>query len=240
MQAVENIKSAYEMSNLLLTQPADWFIEDKTFQAVKDSQLDIVRFLKSQGQEDLGKLPLHAVIDEPIKDVYTAPILSELQNIKEHFNFEPNTEEDTLRQIPEIVLQEHIPDLYFSLMSVVSSILNPIFMGLWGRVVTDGGVQIANYNIRDKQQGAWHHDASADISVVIPLNTGEYEGGGTEFQGRGIVEPLPTGSALMFPSFTHMHRGLPVQTGDRYLLVFWLISRPCWEDKKNYLEMNFI
>ena len=66
MQAVENIKSAYEMSNLLLTQPSDWFIEDKTFQAVKDSQLDIVRFLKSQGQEDLGKLPLHAVIDEPI------------------------------------------------------------------------------------------------------------------------------------------------------------------------------
>ena len=96
MQAVENIKSAYEMSNLLLTQPSDWFIEDKTFQAVKDSQLDIVRFLKSQGQEDLGKLPLHAVIDEPIKDVYTAPIFSEtfcdifkdeLQNIKEHFNF---------------------------------------------------------------------------------------------------------------------------------------------------------
>ena len=139
MQAVENIKSAYEMSNLLLTQPSDWFIKDKTFQAVKDSQLDIVRFLKSQGQEDLGKLPLHAVIDEPIKDVYTAPIFSEtfcdifkdeLQNIKEHFNSEPNTEEDTLRQIPEIVLQEHIPDLYFSLMSVVSSILNPIFMGL--------------------------------------------------------------------------------------------------------------
>ena len=96
MQAVENIKSTYEMSNLLLTQPSDWFIEDKTFKAVKDSQLDIVRFLKSQGQEDLGKLPLHAVIDEPIKDVYTAPILSEtfcdifkdeLQNIKEHFNF---------------------------------------------------------------------------------------------------------------------------------------------------------
>ena len=105
-------------------------------------------------------------------------------------------------------------------------------MGLWGRVVTDGGIQIANYNIRDKQQGAWHHDASADISVVVPLNTGEYEGGGTEFQGRGVVEPLPTGSALMFPSFTHMHRGLPVQSGDRYLLVFWLISRPCWEDKK--------
>jgi hypothetical protein len=26
----------------------------------------------------------------------------------------------------------------------------------------------------------------------------------------------------MFPSFTHMHRGMPVEKGDRYLLVFWL------------------
>ena len=203
MQAVDTTNTSYEVKNLLLTQPSDWFIEDKTFQAVKESQLDIVRFLKSKGQENLDNIPLHSVINEPIKDVYTAPIFSEtfcdifkdeLDNIKKYFNFEPNTDEDKLRQIPEIVLQDHIPDLYLSLMNVVSSIFNPIFMGLWGRVVT----------------------------------------------GRGIVEPLPTGSALMFPSFTHMHRGLPVQSGDRYLLVFWLLSRPCWEDKKTYLEMNFI
>ena len=249
MQAVERTNSAYEVKNLLLSRPSDWFIQDKTFTAIKESQLDIVRFLKSKGQENLENLPLHSIIDEPVKDVYTAPIFSEtfcdifkdeLENIKKHFNFEPNKEEDTLRQIPEIVLQDHIPELYLSLMNVVSTILNPIFMGLWGRVVTDGGIQIANYNIREKERGAWHHDASADISVVVPLNTGKYEGGGTEFQGRGVVEPIPTGSALMFPSFTHMHRGLPVKSGDRYLLVFWLISRPCWEDKKNYLEMNFI
>jgi predicted 2-oxoglutarate/Fe(II)-dependent dioxygenase YbiX len=113
-------------------------------------------------------------------------------------------------------------------------------MGLWGRIVTDGGIQIANYNIKDKKQGAWHHDSSADISVVVPLNTGDYEGGGTEFHGRGIVDPLPTGSALMFPSFTHMHRGLPVKSGDRYLLVFWLVSLPSWVDKKTYLQMNFV
>lgn len=32
------------------------------------------------------------------------------------------------------------------------------------------------------------------------------------------------GSALFFPSFTHMHRGLKVGKGDRYLLVFWLLG----------------
>ena len=58
--------------------------------------------------------------------------------------------------------------------------------------------------------------------MVVPLNTGEYKGGGTEFLNRGIVEPLPTGHALIFPSFTHMHRGLKVKSGNRYLLVFWL------------------
>ena len=249
MQAVESTNKLYEVKNLLLTQPSDWFIEDQTFKAIKDSQLDIARFLKSKGQENLDELPLHSILCEPIKDVYTAPIFSEtfcdifkdeLDNIIKHFDFEPNTDEDVLRQIPEIVLQEHIPALYFSLMHVVTNILNPIFMGLWGRIVTDGGIQIANYNIKDKKQGAWHHDSSADISVVVPLNTGDYEGGGTEFHGRGIVDPLPTGSALMFPSFTHMHRGLPVKSGDRYLLVFWLVSLPSWVDKKTYLQMNFV
>ncbi len=77
-------------------------------------------------------------------------------------------------------------------------------------------------HLKDKKQGAWHHDASADISMVVPLNTGEYQGGGTEFLNRGTVEPLPTGHALIFPSFTHMHRELAVESGDRYLLVFWL------------------
>jgi hypothetical protein len=77
MQAVESTNSAYEVKNLLLSRPSDWFIQDQTFQTIKDSQLDIVRFLKSKGQENLENLSLHAVIDEPIKDVYTAPIFSE-------------------------------------------------------------------------------------------------------------------------------------------------------------------
>ena len=67
MQAVDTTNTPYEVKNLLLTQPSDWFIEDKTFQAVKESQLDIVRFLKSKGQENLDNLPLHSVINEPIK-----------------------------------------------------------------------------------------------------------------------------------------------------------------------------
>ena len=109
---------------------------------------------------------------------------------------------------------------------LVSTVLNPIFYAIWQRSCAGiATIQIANYNLKDKVQGAWHHDHHADVSVVVPLNTGDYSGGGTEFHKYGKVDPLPTGHALMFPSFTNMHRGLPVEFGDRYLLVFWLYDK---------------
>jgi predicted 2-oxoglutarate/Fe(II)-dependent dioxygenase YbiX len=109
---------------------------------------------------------------------------------------------------------------------VARTILDPIFNSIWQRSCADPvSIQIANYNLKDKQQGSWHHDETADISVVVPLNTGKYEGGGTEFHNHGVLNPLPTGHALIFPSFTHLHKGLPVGSGDRYLLVFWLTNK---------------
>ena len=149
-------------------------------------------------------------------------LLDEMHNLESFYGFTPNPEEDNLRQIPEITFQDNCPEIYQSLFQTIYTIGNPIFLNIWNRHVNAGGIQIANYNLKDKKQGAWHHDASADISMVVPLNTGEYEGGGTEFLNRGTVEPLPIGHALIFPSFTHMHRGLSVKSGNRYLLVFWL------------------
>jgi predicted 2-oxoglutarate/Fe(II)-dependent dioxygenase YbiX len=141
-------------------------------------------------------------------------------------SMQSNTDEDKLRQIPEIVLREQVPELYRNMWFVVQTVLNPMFNALWQRDCKDPTtIQIANYNLKDKKQGAWHHDESADISVVVPLNTGDYEGGGTAFHNYGQINPLPTGHALMFPSFTNLHKGLPVGSGDRYLLVFWLHDR---------------
>jgi len=223
----------YTLKNLLLANPADWFIEEKTLELAKSSLPDLIDFYKSEGVEDPKELSLKLIIEEPVKDVYNVPLFSdvfcklmmdEIENMQKHFSFSPNPEEDELRQIPEIVLNQIAPNLYDSLMNVVFSVVNPIFLTLWNRHVTGGGIQIANYNLKDKKQGAWHHDASADISMVVPLNTGDYVGGGTEFLNRGVVKPLPKGNALIFPSYTHLHRGLPVQSGNRYLLVFWLTT----------------
>ncbi len=221
----------YQTKNLLLTYPADWYIQKDTFDAVKESIAPIVSFYEDSGVEPRKDTKLDKIIEEPLKDVYTVPffsekfcdiLLDEMKNLEDHFGFVPNPEEDNLRQIPEITFQDNCPQIFQSLMQTIYTIGNPIFLNIWNRHVDSGAIQIANYNLRDKKQGAWHHDASADISMVVPLNTGKYKGGGTEFLKRGTVEPLPTGHALIFPSFTHMHRGLAVESGDRYLLVFWL------------------
>jgi predicted 2-oxoglutarate/Fe(II)-dependent dioxygenase YbiX len=150
-------------------------------------------------------------------------LLEEIEHMKREIGFEPNDDEDELRQIPEIVLRDHVPELYQTMWFVVKNVLNPIFNAIWQRDCSDPAtIQIANYNLKDKKQGSWHHDDSGDISVVVPLNTGKYVGGGTAFHNYGEVAPLPSGHALFFPSFTHLHKGLPVESGDRYLLVFWL------------------
>ena len=221
----------YTTKNLLLNYASDWYIEKNTFNAVEESIPSIVDFYEKEGEKAPVKNNLHKIIKEPLKDVYTAPffsekfceiLLDEVKSLEDFYGFVPNPDEDTLRQIPEITFQDNCPEIFQSLMQTIYTIGNPIFLSIWNRYVNAGAIQVANYNLKDKKQGAWHHDASADISMVVPLNTGNYRGGGTEFLNRGTVEPLPTGHALIFPSFTHMHRGLLVKSGNRYLLVFWL------------------
>lgn len=218
------------MKHMILGFSSDWFIDPETLATVKDSLHLIKEFYASDGVVEHYATPIRALIDEPAKEVYSFPFLSEkycellLDEVRE-LHFTPNPNEDALRQIPEVVLRDKLPLAWHALNDVVNTIVKPIIWELWGTFIHDAHIQVANYNVRDKRQGAWHHDQDSDITIVVPLNTGNYSGGGTEFWGRGIVEPLPTGHALIFPSLTHMHRGLPVDSGDRFLLVFWLKAR---------------
>jgi hypothetical protein len=225
----------YQIKNYLLSMQSHWMINQPLYTSVQDTLPEIARYRAKQGREDLLKVPVLDHVKKSFDGVYKVPLfrrqfckmlVEEIELMKKEIPFEPNDQEDELRQIPEIVLREHVPELYRSMWFVVQNVLNPIFWALYQRNCSDiASIQIANYNIKDKQQGAWHHDESSDMSVVVPLNTGEYEGGGTEFHGLGKLSPLPTGHALIFPSFTKMHRGLPVVKGDRFLLVFWLHNR---------------
>jgi len=223
----------YRIKNTMLAIQSDWMIDKTTLALIQDSEPEIIKFHAGDGTQEL-KTPLQEYIKEELPDVYSVPLftedfcdmmLDEIKNIEHYLGFTENDDEDELRQIPEVTLQDNIPQLSQNLHSVVLNHMNPLFTAVWQRYsLKINSIQLANYNLAKREQGEWHHDASADISVVVPLNTGDYEGGGTEFHGRGVVPPLPRGHALFFPSFTHMHRGLKVGKGDRYLLVFWLLG----------------
>tara|TARA_R110000824_G_scaffold318655_1_gene505797 strand:+ start:2326 stop:3009 length:684 start_codon:yes stop_codon:yes gene_type:complete len=212
-----------------------WMINQHTYNAVQETLPIIAKFKSSEGMHDMPKTPIHDVVKKIYPEIYRVPLfrrqfckllVKEIELMKKEISFEGNSHEDKLRQIPEIVLREQVPELYRNMWFVVQTVLNPMFNALWQRDCKDPtSIQIANYNLKEKKQGAWHHDESADISVVVPLNTGGYEGGGTAFHNYGDIAPLPTGHALMFPSFSNLHKGLPVGSGDRYLLVFWLCDK---------------
>lgn len=238
----------YKFDNYLLSMQSHWMVHQPVYEAAQASLPLIARYQASRGTEDLEQLPIKSHIKKLFPDIYRAPLLrrqyckmlvEEIKDMKEMGLFEVNDEEDQLRQIPEIVLKDKVPELYRTMFFCVRSVLQPIFFQLYQRYCADiASIQLANYNIRDKQQGAWHHDESADISVVVPLNSGDYDGGGTEFHGAGKLKPLPTGHALIFPSFTKLHRGLPVARGDRYLLVFWLYDRDRLKERTKLLLSN--
>jgi|TARA_R100000479_G_scaffold170293_1_gene112822 hypothetical protein len=225
----------YVLKNYMLSMQSHWMINQNTYQAVQDSLPTITRYMAQRGMDKMERTPIHKMVKNPFPDVYTIPIFrrswckmmcQEIDHMKKEFGFESNSSEDDMRQIPEIILKERCPELYTNMWFVVRNVIDPIIMSLWQRSCPDpASIQIANYNLAETEMGHWHHDESSDISVVVPLNTGSYTGGGTEFHNFGKLKPLPNGHGLIFPSFTHNHRGLPVSKGDRYLLVFWLYNK---------------
>ena len=233
----------YEFKNEVLLDASNWAIQQDTLLKMEQTLPMIEEYDNTDGNSDPIGSPLWDIIQEPLKEVYTIPlfkqefcdmVLSELKKMQFEIPFKPNPEEDELRRIPEIVLENSTPDFYEETLEIVRTQINIILFTLFNRQVDGGCIQLANYNPRTIQQTSWHHDASADISIVVPLNTGYYEGGGTDFHNRGSVPPLPTGHGLIFPSFTHLHRGAPVYSGDRYLLVMWLTI-----DEKDRKEDRF-
>ena len=233
-------KPVYELKNYMLSMQSHWFINQPLYESVQETIPMIAKYRSSQGMTELKDTPIKSHIKTKFPGVHTVPLfrrqfckmlMEEIEHMKKEIDFTPNPEEDEARQIPEIVLEEHVPQLYRNMWFVVQNVLDPIFWALYQRPCHNiASIQLCNYSPKGQKKGAWHHDNSSDMSVVVPLNTGAYEGGGTEFHTHGTLAPLPSGHALIFPSFTHLHRGLAVTKGERYLLVFWLYHRERLED----------
>jgi hypothetical protein len=89
-------------------------INQNTYKAVQDSLPIITKYAAQQGVSKMKKTPIHKMLSNPFPEVYTMPIFrrswckmmcEEIEHMKKAFGFEGNEDEDTLRQIPEIVLK---------------------------------------------------------------------------------------------------------------------------------------
>lgn len=74
----------------------------------------------------------------------------------------------------------------------------------------------------------WHCEAGSGesnnrkIVWMIYLNDVEDGEGTTEFLEQGVILKPKKGSVVFFPSsWTHMHRGNPVYSGDKYIATGW-------------------
>lgn len=226
--------SFYLLKNQLLCVPAEWMINPEVSKAVEQTKPMLKRFMHDVEFRNSTKaedMPIMEHVTEHLPNVYSVPffsehfvkvVMDEISNIKETCGFKVNKSEEKDVQIEEFILSTNSPGWYYSMWQIIAGKLNPIFGALFNRIVRDGVIQLANYNPKEITQTSWHHDGDADITMVVPLNTGDYDGGGTEFWNLGEVDPLPNGHGLIFPTFSHLHRGLPLVSGDRYLFVFWL------------------
>lgn len=78
---------------------------------------------------------------------------------------------------------------------------------------------IARYHPYAQYHLALHHDMS-QITVVVTLNTEDFTGGGTYFSNQGKQLKGEKGHISIHPGqITHRHGGLPVLTGQRYIVV---------------------
>jgi len=219
----------YRVKNERLLIPTRWMFNKEVFSAIEEDTYNILNTPKDSGKLNPSDLSSLKYTKFECSDVYSIPLFNEefislinneITNIKPWFSV--NEDEPENARIQEFVLSTKCPSWHLCMLQVTLKYINAIFYSLFGRFVSDGTIQIANYNPKEITKTAWHHDQDSSITMVVPLNTGEYKGGGTEFYNRGIVEPLPSGHGLIFPAYSHVHRGLPVTNGDRYLLVFWM------------------
>lgn len=175
---------------------------------------------------------LHAVpLTEVAPGAYTFPLYSQafcerVMRELAGLDYVPNDDEPLEAQIPEVVIQQRLPELGLEIAQALDLFLQDLCQMLYGfEPAAITSIQAARYTPENTPHGTWHLDQDSDITLVCAL-TATHEGGGTELRSpmpypTVTVPSLPVGHALLFLGRSTSHQGLPVTKGTRNLLVTW-------------------
>lgn len=144
-------------------------------------------------------------------------------------DYEVNATEEDAYQMPELVLQVVHPPIYHALLTFATNSLYKVMKLIWGRGPTrTESIQLARYNATGISGSGWHHDEDSNMTVVANLAPELFKGGGTDFRLNIStyvhVPPVDKGHALIFNGHQILHRGAPVASGERNILVWWCTS----------------
>jgi hypothetical protein len=165
--------------------------------------------------------------------VFTVPWLDSnaCQDLRERYDrseYEDNPDEPYDAQIPEFVISQQDDEVTAVLEDAFMSQMHPIVQAVLGHSVEEfASIQLAVYEARGGvQEGTYHTDQDSDLTITVALND-DYEGGGLHVLTGGVygecieVPKQPAGTASIFKGKMNVHKGLPVTSGSRHLLVFW-------------------
>ena len=171
------------------------------------------------------------LVDEPIINCYEFPfftkqfcdeiiVLSETKEWKkDRHKFYPTT--DNLLEVLGI------GEIY---TRVINEFVRPLAIWAYGLEGTSWDVIrdesfIIRYRADEQSHLSLHHDYS-NLTILVNLNPGEFEGGGTYFpKYKALSNPKQIGTMTLHPgNITHKHGARPVLNGTRYVLVSFLKS----------------
>lgn len=176
----------------------------------------------TEGVELPVKKWAHGVVSAPVFTYAEARYFLEYAKLSK-VSFEPNDEEETPYQIPEVVLGGPAQDVAKQLLHERLLPIFGVFFGVLPKKIMSA--QLAWYTPDGVTGTDWHVDADSDMTCVVSLDPSMYTGGGTALRPHGPcdvdvqVPALPAGHGLFFNGKFTFHKGLPVTSGDRILLV---------------------
>lgn len=184
---------------------------------------------------NLDLLPIQTygpmIFSAPVMDEYECDDLMAYADTHRS-SFAVNPEEETPYQVEELVLRYQAPALFAKFLNLMDERITPLFQVMTGHTPGKASsIQLARYTPNATAQSDWHVDEQSEMSCVVSLAPERHMGGGTYLRPYGpagntiFVPALKKGHALFFNGKYVHHRGAEVRTGERNLLVFWLMQK---------------